>query len=216
MTRCTECLAIFVSVCSVISSALYTYVYIRGQQVSFFNEIHSDFASASMMDAFDLLESFQAATGEEKYAQEYIRLKVLRLSGLHQPQSTKSSPAESAIAAGLCAVCSSEADLAQRLDGARRQLLHYMDKLLMFKRMSYITQSMLDEFPGRSRMAHAVQLLEPLVEATAATYHISLEEHRNVLAGIKDAFGLSVVPMAREEQANASCEADGEACPARR
>lgn len=108
MIKYTELVAILVSICSVVSSALYTYMYVRGQTVSFFNEIHSDFASYDMLDAFKILESFRAATGHEHYAEEYMRSKMLWLGELRY-RDTASGAGK--VGFGLCGVCPSEAEL---------------------------------------------------------------------------------------------------------
>lgn len=64
----------------------------------------------------------------------------------------------------------------------------------MFKRMSYITQGMLDKFSGRPRMAHAVLFLQPLVEVMSAAYRAHMEDHRQVIAGVREAFHLHDEP----------------------
>mmetsp|Transcript_94981 Transcript_94981/g.290534 ORF Transcript_94981/g.290534 Transcript_94981/m.290534 type:complete len:231 (-) Transcript_94981:56-748(-) len=220
MTKPVEILAIVVSICSVASSALYTYVYVRGQQAAFFSEIHREYASEDIMKAFDTLESFLDATGPEAYATEYVRLKNLRVNHFFKHGEGEDSKVIDAAAgdASRANRVAAEAELGQRLDASRRRLLHYFGKLLMFNRLTYltmfsrltyVTQEMLQEFPGRSRAAHAVKLLQPLVEATAAAYQTPLEEHRQILAGIRNLYGLP-------EGAGGANATDGETrtCPA--
>jgi len=188
MAKFLEVMAIVVSVCSVASSLLYNWVYVVGQRASFFNQVHDEFASPDMMAAFDTLEGFLAATGPARYSEEFIRLKG-RTREVHF----------SALAGAPTLGAEHEVGLGQELDTSRRRILHYFGKLLMFNRLGYLSKEMLSEFPGRTRAAHALRLLEPLVEATAVAYQMPLEEHRQILDGVRALYGLPLPRRPRAE-----------------
>jgi len=220
MAKCLEVLAITISICSVISSMLYTYVYVVGQRATFFHQVHAEYASSEMMIAFDTLEGFLAATGPSQYPVEYVRLKgVTRdvfFRGLEVPSEAARGAGEATQSHMKAAAQSrSEAELGRNLDTSRRRILHYFGKLLMLKRLGYVTQDMLNEFPGRTRAMHTLRLLEPLVEATAAAYQMPLDEHRQILEGVRSLYGLVAENPGSESGSSAtSCDAGEGLCAA--
>lgn len=182
MAKFTEVLAIGLSFCSFLSSVCYTYVYVQGQKATFFDQLYSSYSAPEIMSSFDTLESFLAKTGPETYASEYVRLKSMAretYAQVKQGQVSESSSQQQGVLLG------------QQLDGSRRRLLHYLGKVLMFYRTGYVTKEMLHEFPGRNRAVHFIRLLEPLITTTAATYNVGLEEHVQILRGIKDVYAIS-------------------------
>jgi len=185
MPRCActtlELLSLTVAIASCASSMLYNYVYVYGQQAGYFNMIHKEYASPAMMNAFDSLEIFLERTGPERYAAEYMRLKHL----------AREVSANATVQRGLQQVApGSDADVGLRLDSSRRRILHYFGKMLLFNREGYITERMLHEFPGRKRAAHALRLLQPLVQAGAQSFSLP-PEHQAVLDFIQGIYGLS-------------------------
>jgi len=183
-----QAVAITVSFCSMFSSIIYTYVYVRGQQASIFNEIHNEYASENIMEAFDTLEQFLAATGREKYAEEYMRLKMLPREEYLKARDTGRPNMLASLFSSKSAI-TTDAELGRRLDAARRRLLHYLGKLLMYNNWGYLTDSMMQYFPGRARAMHALELLQPLVEHTARAYNF--DDHKQVLAGIQAIYNIS-------------------------
>eukprot|EP00656_Telonema_subtile_P016762 TRINITY_DN18885_c0_g2_i4.p1 TRINITY_DN18885_c0_g2~~TRINITY_DN18885_c0_g2_i4.p1 ORF type:complete len:212 (+),score=61.45 TRINITY_DN18885_c0_g2_i4:150-785(+) len=188
-----ELLTILVSVSSVISSGLYTYVYVVGQQTAFFQEIHTEYASPAMMEAMDLLEGFHAATGAN-YGPEYVRLKGLSRQA-YQTLKASNETSIFRLFSPSSSVMSSDAELGKRLDSARRKLVHYWAKVQMFHELGYLTDKLLLAFPGRARAEHSLELIEPLIEQTAAqlvTKSVSaVHEHLRVLARIREIYSLA-------------------------
>lgn len=89
MIRLTDVVALSISIASMVSSVLYTYDSRHVNSARFFNEIHTEYASTEMMEAFDALETFRDAVDTE-YASEYVRLKqVARTSYLNQKAKEK-------------------------------------------------------------------------------------------------------------------------------
>lgn len=193
--RWMEAVAITVSIASMLSSVMYSYIYVRGQQATIFNEIHNEYASPDIMEAFDTLEHFLSATGHEKYAEEYMRLKRLPreeyLKGKETGMPNVLASLFSSSVKSNSAV-TTDAELGRRLDLSRRRLLHYLGKLLMFNSWGYLTDTMMHEFPGRARAMHAIHLLQPLVTHTARAYNF--EDHQRVLDGIQAIYNISVDP----------------------
>lgn len=190
--RFIDVFTLSVSVCSLISSALYTYVYIVGQQATFFNQVHSEYAKSEMSQAFDVLEGLLDATGPKSYASEYVRLKGLQRERYKQD---KESGRENLLIRAFVPSQQgqpNEAQIGQILDKSRRRILHYFGMLLSLHRMGYITNVMMLEFPGRSRALHAVQLIQPLVEETYNAFNFpGLQEHFRVLDEIRNAYNIS-------------------------
>jgi len=207
--------AIVVSVFSLLSSAFYTYTYVAISQVSFFNEIHSEYASTEMQAAFDLLESFSDHVGAELYASEFVRLKDLSRQFSVVP-SARSSPAAGAQTIfwrqepNAAATEEEEAKLGLLLDNSRRRILHYFGKLILFESLNYLQAAGLRKFPGAARAENAINLLEPLVDEgqrrcrderkcggarAAARASAVFEEHKTVMRGLRKLFRL---PAKRE------------------
>lgn len=195
--RWMEAVTITVSICSMLSSVLYTYIYVRGQQATIFNEIHNEYASADIMEAFDTLEQFLAATGDDKYAEEYMRLKMLPREEYLKGKATGKTNILASLFSSNSAV-TTDAALGRQLDLSRRRLLHYLGKLLMFNNWGYLTDSMMHEFPGRARAMHAISLLQPLVTHTARAYNF--EDHQRVLDGIQAIYNISINPEDRVDK----------------
>ena len=203
--------AIAVSIFSLLSSAFYTYTYVAISQVSFFNEIHSEYASTEMQAAFDLLESFSDHVGAELYASEFVRLKALSRQFSVVP-SARSSPAAGAQTIfwrqepNAAATEQEEAKLGLLLDNSRRRILHYFGKLILFESLNYLQAAGLRKFPGAARAENAINLLEPLVEegqrrcqeeqkCGGARASAVFEEHKSVMRGLRKLFRL---PAKRE------------------
>lgn len=180
--QASQVVTICVSICSLLSSVCYTYVYVRGQKAAIFNEIHTEYASPDIMEAFDALEHFQEATGPSKYAEEYIRLK----SQAREAFVSKPGLLERM---GLRSDSNSEVELSRRLELSRRRILHFLGKLVMYNTWGYLTTEMMHEFPGKARAMHAISLLQPLVSHTAIQF--GFEEHQRVLDGIRNIYQIA-------------------------
>lgn len=65
----------------------------------------------------------------------------------------------------------------------------------MFHQLGYLTDQLVHTFPGRTRAARSIELLEPLVEHSirfgiAGNKSSSLQEHRQVLRRVRTIFAI--------------------------
>eukprot|EP00929_Paragymnodinium_shiwhaense_P015539 TRINITY_DN123641_c0_g1_i1.p1 TRINITY_DN123641_c0_g1~~TRINITY_DN123641_c0_g1_i1.p1 ORF type:complete len:222 (-),score=33.92 TRINITY_DN123641_c0_g1_i1:318-983(-) len=203
MVKFTEVLAIVLSFCSFLSSVCYTWVYVQGQKATFFDQLYSSYSTPEMMSSFDTLESFLANTGPETYASEYVRLKSLARDTYTRMKSgvVDESDKQSVL-------------LGKDVDGSRRHLLHYLGKVLMLYRTGYVTKDMLHEFPGRTRAVHFLKLLQPLIKATSISFNVALEEHQQILRGIKGIYGINDEEIEMKELPGCNGNGNSAACAA--
>ena len=169
-------LALTISILSLISSAFYTHTYVSISQTSFFNTIHTEYATEQMMNAFDALESFRDVVGVDKYPSEFVRLKTLSRKQFSRKFDTQNKDLKVAF--------NPEAELGVLLDKSRRHILHYFGKIVMFEEQGLLRRSNVLEFPGKGRSIHAISLLEPLVLETEK--HCQKISHKKACSGYSE------------------------------
>ena len=72
----------------------------------------------------------------------------------------------------------------------------FVHQVQMFHTLGYLTDNLVQTFPGHTRAAHSIELLEPLVEHSirsgiAGKKSSSLQEHRQVIRRVRDIFGIA-------------------------